>query len=125
MLMRDHVVLLARRAQHRTAYPDRWSFPGGHVEPGEALDAALIRECQEEIGITPVAFTPVGTIRDPNDEDPATYHMFSVTTWDGGEPVLIGDEHTSLRWFAPETAATLKELALGAYRPLLLALAGA
>ena len=32
--------------------PNRgWEYPGGMVEPGEALQAALIREIKEETGI--------------------------------------------------------------------------
>jgi 8-oxo-dGTP pyrophosphatase MutT (NUDIX family) len=34
---------------------------GGHVSAGEADDAALIRECQEECGITPTNYKLIGT----------------------------------------------------------------
>jgi 8-oxo-dGTP diphosphatase len=43
-------VLLAQRPPGKV-YAGYWEFPGGKVEPGESLEAALARELQEELGI--------------------------------------------------------------------------
>ena len=118
VFVRDGAVLLARRGPRRAAYPGLWSFPGGHVEPGETLEAALARECIEEIGVAPTAFRPIGAIADPNAAaaDPVTYRMYAVQAWTGGEPSLLGDEHSELRWFDLLAASGLPDLALGEYR---------
>lgn len=34
-------------------YPGHWGLFGGHIEPGEVPDAAVVRELQEEISYTP------------------------------------------------------------------------
>jgi 8-oxo-dGTP diphosphatase len=43
-------ILLARRTEGRDL-AGLWEFPGGKVEPGEAPEAALVRELREELGI--------------------------------------------------------------------------
>lgn len=44
--------LMVHRSPHRRWYPDSWDLPGGHVADGEVPRAALVRELQEELGIT-------------------------------------------------------------------------
>src|SRR5215469_4878011 len=109
LFVRDGRVLLARRSPRRVAYAGLWSFPGGHVEQNETLIEALVREVREEVGVTPTTFGLIGTIADPNGiaTDPATYHIYVVTAWDGGEPALVGDEHTELGWLTPASASDL------------------
>jgi 8-oxo-dGTP diphosphatase len=121
LLIRHGLVLLAKRSPLRKAYPGLWSFPGGHVEKGESLAEALNRELREETGVTPVDYRLLGTIADPNTsaDAPITYHMYAVTLWRGGEPTMIDDEHTELRWFTRAAAISLPDLALEEYRPLL------
>jgi 8-oxo-dGTP diphosphatase len=43
-------VLLVRRGKEPLR--GRWVIPGGTVEPGETLEAALVREMQEETGVS-------------------------------------------------------------------------
>ena len=88
------------------------------MKPGEALDVALVREVGEEIGVVPTAFRTIGTIADLNasPDDPVIYYLYVVEAWTGGEPVALGDEHAEQRWFEPEAAIKLPDLAPAEYR---------
>src|SRR5262249_34321490 len=78
-------LLLGKRAAHRAFYPDVWDIPGGHREPGETLEQTLIRELQEEVGITPSAWHQLGEWREPipGSEEVIVLHLFQVTSWTG------------------------------------------
>jgi 8-oxo-dGTP diphosphatase len=47
----DRRVLITRRPEGKTL-AGLWEFPGGKLEPGETPEEALIRELDEELGIT-------------------------------------------------------------------------
>ncbi|MFT4275493.1 MAG: (deoxy)nucleoside triphosphate pyrophosphohydrolase [Rhodopseudomonas sp.] len=47
----DNRVLIAQRPKHKQL-GGLWEFPGGKLDPGERPEAALIRELDEELGIT-------------------------------------------------------------------------
>jgi 8-oxo-dGTP diphosphatase len=47
----DGRVLIAQRPEGKSL-AGLWEFPGGKVEPGERPEVALIRELNEELGIT-------------------------------------------------------------------------
>jgi 8-oxo-dGTP diphosphatase len=50
LIWRQGELLICQR-RNDDAFPGKWEFPGGKVEPGEASRAALRRELLEELGI--------------------------------------------------------------------------
>lgn len=105
----DGRVLMGRRADHKKQFPGHWDLVGGHVEEGETLEVALVREAQEEVGLMPTTFRDLGAFSD--DETEATYHLFVVTEWSNDPPKLLGDEHTELTWVRVSEATSLRPLA--------------
>jgi mutator protein MutT len=99
----DGHVLMVRRAAHKRQFPEHWDLVGGHIETGETSDSALVREAQEEIGLTPIKFRYLEAL----SEAPTAhgreikYHVYAVTKWSGGAPRLLGEEHTDLAWVPP------------------------
>ena len=49
-VVRDNRLLLVRRASRRGR--GNWQVPGGFVEPDETIEQAVVREVQEEAGVT-------------------------------------------------------------------------
>lgn len=72
-----------------------WEFVGGKVEPGEAKEAALVRECREELGIT-VAVHEVFMELTHTYPDLTIHLTLFNAAIASGTPQLL--EHNDLRW---------------------------
>ena len=74
---------LQRRALHKDLLPGYWDTAvGGHVTYGETIQQALLREVQEEIGITNFAPVHVETYRYDSSRESEMVHVYK-TTYDG------------------------------------------
>ena len=106
LIIQSDMILLGRRSPTRSFYPDVWDVFGGHVEPGEQHPQTLVRELQEELGITPTQWTFLETLtlplpaHDNETADQLTVHLYLVTTWTGrpgsAEPPTRGAQRTWL-----------------------------
>lgn len=120
ILFRNGEILLGKRAKDRTSYPNVWDVIGGHCENAETPEQTLIRELQEEIGVTPIQFEQITTLLDPNNDE--TYHVFVVTEWEGEPDRLQPEEHSRIQWFAINEALKLEVALPEAYCELFLSL---
>ena len=106
-IFRGDNILLVRRA--RLPAKGVYSFPGGRVEFGETLHAALHREVREE---TALAIEIIGLAgwREVVPEASGRGHyliMSFAARWTAGEPVL-NDELDDARWLNPDALGDLR-----------------
>jgi 8-oxo-dGTP diphosphatase len=96
--------LLACRRPQGKHLGGKWEFPGGKVEDGESPAAALVRELEEELGVT----VDIGRALTPVVWDygrgPIRLHPF-VCRIAAGE--LHPHEHEEIRWCASDELPTL------------------
>jgi 8-oxo-dGTP diphosphatase len=105
-IFRDDQILLVRRA--RSPGKGLYSFPGGRVEFGESLHAALHREVDEETGLK-IEIIGLAGWREvlPGAGGGGHYLIMSFASrWIGNEPVL-NDEHDDFKWLAPNAIGDL------------------
>jgi 8-oxo-dGTP diphosphatase len=83
VMVRDGRVLICQRTE-KQAFALQWEFPGGKVEAGEELKAALVRELCEELGIEAVVEQEIATVRHQYAEGLAVeLHFFLVKEFVG------------------------------------------
>ena len=98
LIWRDGRFMICRRPAHK-ACGLLWEFVGGKVEPGENNAEALIRECQEELGI---CVKPEGIFCQVVHKYPDITIRLSVynARIAEGTPQLL--EHKDLKWITPK-----------------------
>ena len=77
------------------ARPLLWEFVGGKVEPGETKEQALIRECQEELGITLSVGDVFTEVVHEYPDITIRLTLFNATISEGVPQKL---EHDDIRW---------------------------
>lgn len=95
----DGRVLIAQRPEGKQL-AGLWEFPGGKVEPGETPETALIRELEEELGITvkQACLAPFVFASHTYETFHLLMPLYLIRRWDG-EPEA--KEHAALKWVRP------------------------
>jgi 8-oxo-dGTP diphosphatase len=109
-------ILLAQRPPGKP-YAGYWEFPGGKVEPGEAIEAALKREFMEELGIEILSADAWCGVAHVYPHASVRLHFYLCREWRGVPQSLEGQ---AFAWQGEVGVAPL----LPATIPLLAALEG-
>jgi 8-oxo-dGTP diphosphatase len=105
-IFREDTILLVRRA--RSPAKGLYSLPGGRVEFGESLHAALHREVDEETALK-IEIVDLAGWREvmPGAAGGGHYLIMSFAArWTSGKPVL-NDELDDFRWVSPDALGDL------------------
>jgi 8-oxo-dGTP diphosphatase len=92
----DGALLLVRRGRGPAA--GEWSVPGGRVETGETLAAAVVREVVEETGLAAVVDGFLGWVERIGAEHHFVILDFAVTVLDPTETPVAGDDAAEVAW---------------------------
>lgn len=126
VLRRDdgRVLMLLREG---TGWMDgHWAVPAGHVEAGESVQTAALREAREEVGVTIDAgdLEPLTVMHrsqqtgDPIDE--RVDFFFTTSRWSGEPRLMEPGKAAGLDWFAlddlPDPVVPHERLVLDALR---------
>ncbi len=98
--------LLAQRPEGKF-YSGYWEFPGGKVERGETLHQALVRELQEELGITADQSWPWLSCEFTYPHAKVRLKFFRVASWHGEISPL---EHSGIAWLKIGETASVEPI---------------
>ena len=78
-------ILIARRPDD-AVLGGLWELPGGKREAGESLEAALVRELREELGVEAAAGPALAPVEHAYDHATVRLHPFGVSRF-AGDPL--------------------------------------
>lgn len=96
----DRRVLIAQRPADKSM-GGLWEFPGGKIEPQETPEMAIIRELEEELGVTTktACLAPLSFASHSYDDFHLMMPLYVCRKWDGQPQAL---EHSALKWVRPQ-----------------------
>jgi len=96
----DRRVLIAQRPEGKSL-AGLWEFPGGKLEEGGTPEAALIRELEEELGISTksACLAPLSFASHSYDSFHLLMPLYVCRKWQG---TPVAREHAALKWVRPQ-----------------------
>jgi 8-oxo-dGTP diphosphatase len=95
----DGRILIAQRPAGKQL-AGLWEFPGGKIEAGERPEECLIRELDEELGLTvkEACLAPLTFASYRYEDFHLLMPLYVCRRWEG---IPVAKEHAALRWVLP------------------------
>ena len=103
---RGEVLLQLRDDIPTIRYPNVWGLVGGHVEPGETIEQALVRETEEEVGETLAEYVYWHEYESAYGGVVLDVHVYAAPLDKPAESLTI-TEGQCVEFFAPDAATRL------------------
>lgn len=105
-LVRPDGCILMQKRRAGTSLAGLWEFPGGKIDPGESPEAALVRELQEELGISVQSDTlqAVSFASAPLTGRHLVLLLYICRRWEGDPQPLDAD---AIAWVEPSQLLAL------------------
>lgn len=96
---RNGKIFITKRAKTKKLFPDRYELAGGHIEPGEQPEEALLREIKEEINVDIIIRKPVYAFTEQVGDVFYMEVLYLANLKDPTvEPTLNPADHSESRW---------------------------
>ena len=107
VIKQDDKFLIVKRADDEDVFPGYWGIPGGTVEPEDGtLEAALKRECLEEVGVVVDDFELISN-NIVKKVDKAMLYLVYKGSYVDGEPQPL-EETSQVEWLTYAEAEGLQ-----------------
>lgn len=84
-------IILTRRATNLRNHAGQWALPGGHIEPGESPEETVLRELEEEVGLTLNPDHIIGRLDDYGTR--SGFIINPVVVWGVAATSLVANPH--------------------------------
>ena len=104
-------ILLQKRSANKPRNPNKWAKTGGHVDSGESVKNAILREVKEEVGIdipkNQVEILEIYKSKDPNNKYFA-YDFLFIVDYKIEDYVLQKEEVSEVKYVTIEDMELIK-----------------
>ena len=104
IIQQDDKILICQRPVNKNCAL-LWEFPGGKIETNETGEQCIVRECQEELGITIYVKREISNITYEYPDRLVHLHFYLCNITAG---VPEKKEHNALAWISPDEVKKYK-----------------